>query len=154
MSSSDTSFLDQAVALARQNALKGARPFGAIVVRDGLVLGKGVNDVAITNDPTAHGDIQAIREACRTLGSPRLDGAVMYVSGHPCPMCLAAAHLSGIREVVYAYSLEDAEPYGLSSGPIYSEMAKPVGSQSVKVTQAAASSGARELYDLWRAKAT
>jgi tRNA(Arg) A34 adenosine deaminase TadA len=151
--SSHRSFLDQAVALARQNAVKGARPFGAVVVRDGIVLGKGVNDVAITNDPTAHADIQAIREATRTLGSPRLDGAVMYVSGHPCPMCLAAAHVSGIDEVIYAYSLEDAEPYGLSTAAIYADMAKPVGSQSVKITQAEASNGARELYDLWRSNA-
>ena len=147
-------YLAQAIALARDNALKGARPFGALVVKDDVVLGSGVNDVATTLDPTAHGDIQAIREACRTVGSARLDGAVMYASGHPCPMCLAAAHLAGIREVVYAYSLEEAEPYGLSSGPVYAEMAKPLGAQAVKLTHAPASAGnAGELYDLWRSKA-
>ena len=151
MSSADQ-FLAQAIALARDNAVKGARPFGAVVVRDGVVLGSGVNDVAETLDPTAHADLQAIRAACRAVGSPRLDGAVMYASGHPCPMCLAAAHIAGIREVVYAYSLEDAAAYGLSSAPLYAELARPLDAQAVKLTRVrVGSDGGKDLYDTWRA---
>jgi tRNA(Arg) A34 adenosine deaminase TadA len=145
-------FLCQAVELARANVRNGGRPFGALVVKDGVVIGRGVNEVVATNDPTAHADLQAIRAASQALGTPRLDGCVMYVSGHPCPMCLAAAYLSGIGEVFYAYSLQDAEPYGLSTAALYSEMAKPLNARSVKITQVPVTEE-ESPYEMWRARA-
>jgi tRNA(Arg) A34 adenosine deaminase TadA len=108
-----------AVRLARENVLEGGgRPYGAVLVRNDQVLATGVNEVLATNDPSTHAEMQAIRAAAATLKTPRLDGCVMYASGHPCPMCLSAIHMTGIAEVYYAYSNEDAERYGLSTARI------------------------------------
>ena len=125
-------FLCEAIDLARDNVRKGGRPFGAVLVKDGTIIAKGVNEIHTTQDPTTHAELQAIRAASRVLGSPRLDGCVIYASGHPCPMCLSAMHLTGIREVTYAYSNEDGEPYGLSTAATYAELAKPLDRQSLK----------------------
>ncbi|EIM26797.1 cytosine/adenosine deaminase [Microvirga lotononidis] len=105
----------------------------------------------MTQDPTTHAELQAIRAASRALGSPRLDGCVIYASGHPCPMCLSAMYLTGIREVTYAYSNEDGEPYGLSTAAIYAELAKPLAEQSLKATHLPLRAGAEgDLYQMWR----
>src|SRR5688572_7088440 len=80
---------------------------GAVLVRDGEVIARAVNRIHETGDPTAHAELVAIREAAQALGRPRLDGCVVYASGHPCPMCLAAMHLCGIAAAYYAYSNED-----------------------------------------------
>ena len=144
-------FLCEAIDLARENVRKGGRPFGAVLVRDSAVIAMGVNEIHTTQDPTTHAELQAIRAASRALGSPRLDGCVIYASGHPCPMCLSAMYLTGIREVVYAYSNEDGEPYGLSTAAIYAELAKLLAQQSLKVTHLPVSPGAEgDLYEMWR----
>jgi guanine deaminase len=106
-------FLCDAIDLARDNIRKGDRPFGAVLVKDGAAIATGINETHTTQDPTAHAELQAIRAASRALGSPRLDGCVIYASGQPCPMCLSAMYLTGIREVTYAYSSEDGEPCGI-----------------------------------------
>ena len=144
-------FLCEAIDLARENVRKGGRPFGAVLVKDGAIIATGVNEVHTTRDPTTHAELQAIRAASRALGSLRLDGCVIYASGHPCPMCLSAMYLTGIREVTYAYSNEDGEPYGLSSTAIYAELAKPLAQQSLKVTYQPVRPGeGDEPYELWR----
>ncbi len=122
---SDETFMREAIALARANVEAGGRPFGAVLVRDGRVLARGVNQIHETHDPSAHAELQAIRQASQALGSPRLDGCVIYASGHPCPMCLAAMHLCGIQAAWFAYSNEDGEPFGLSTATLYAEMARP-----------------------------
>lgn len=147
--SSPEQFLREAIELARANVRNGGRPFGAVIVRNGVVIGRGVNEVVTTNDPTAHADLQAIRAASRALGTPQLDGCAMYVSGHPCPMCLSAAYLSGIGEVIYAYSLEDAEPYGLSTAALYAEMAKPLNAHSITITHVHVANE-ESPYEMWR----
>ena len=76
-------------------------PFGSVVVRDGVILGEGWNRVTALNDPSAHAELAAIRDACRILGSPRLDGCKIYASGQPCPMCLSLIYLTGIAKVFY-----------------------------------------------------
>lgn len=126
-------FLSQAIELARQNIAKGGRPFGAVVVKDGEVIASGVNEVLSTNDPTAHAEMSAVRAASQALGSPRLDGCAVYASGHPCPMCMGAMRMAGIAEVAYAYSNDDGEPFGLSTAPIYADLAKPADEQAMKV---------------------
>lgn len=118
-------FMRQALALARANVADGGRPFGAVLVRDGEVIARAANGIHRDHDPTAHAELLAIRAASAALGSPRLDGVVVYASGHPCPMCLAAMHLCGIAEAWFAYSNEEGEPYGLSTAPLYAEMARP-----------------------------
>ena len=118
-------FMRQALALARANVAEGGRPFGAVLVRDGEVVAAAANGIHRDHDPTAHAELLAIRAASAALGTSRLDGAVIYASGHPCPMCLAAMHLCGIGEAWFAYSNEDGEPYGLSTASVYAEMARP-----------------------------
>ena len=144
-------FLCEAIDLARENLRKGGRPFGAVLVKDGAVIATGVNEIHTTQDPTAHAELQAIRAASRVLGNPRLDGYVIYASGQPCPMCLSAMYLTGIREVTYAYSNEDGEPYGLSSAAIYAELAKPLDQQSLKATYSPVRPDqGRDPYELWQ----
>jgi tRNA(Arg) A34 adenosine deaminase TadA len=126
-------FLREAIELAYENLKSGGRPFGAVVVRNGQILARGVNEILSTNDPTAHAELMAIRSAGQKLGSPHLGGCAVYASGHPCPMCMAAMRLSGISEVYYAYSNEDGAPYGLSTAAIYADLAKPFSAQSMKI---------------------
>lgn len=131
--SADKRFLCEAIELAHANIGKGGRPFGAVVVKDGEVVATGVNEIHSSNDPTAHAEMTAIRAASRKLGSPDLGGCSVYASGHPCPMCLAAMRMAGVREVAYAYSNEDGAPYGLSTAAIYAELAKPFAEQSMTI---------------------
>src|SRR5690606_15271222 len=95
----EADFLREAIALALANSARGGRPFGAVVVRNGEVIATGVNEIAITNDPTAHAELLAIRAASKALGSPDLSGCTVYASGHPCPMCMAAMRMAGVGEV-------------------------------------------------------
>jgi tRNA(Arg) A34 adenosine deaminase TadA len=143
-------FLCEAIDLARENVRKGGRPFGAVLVRDGAIVATGVNEIHMTHDPTTHAELQAIRAASRALGSPRLDGCVIYASGHPCPMCLSAMYLTGIREVTYAYSNEDGEPYGLSTAAIYAELSKPPAQQSLRIVYVPVRPEEGDLYEMWR----
>ena len=144
-------FLQRAVALAVDNVrARRGRPFGAVVVKDGELLATGVNEVAATNDPTAHAELQAIRAACRRTGAVRLDGCVMFASGHPCPMCLTAMYLTGIRHVYCAFSLEAGEPYGLSTANISSELAAAAAQRSVQVVCSPVHVDEHP-YSIWRA---
>ncbi len=126
-------FLRKAIELAYKNIEKGGRPFGAVVVKNGEIIASGVNQILVTNDPTAHAELLAIRAASQVLGSANLEGCSVYASGHPCPMCMAAMRLAGIKSVSYAYSNEDGTPFSLSTAEIYIELAKPFAEQSMKI---------------------
>ncbi|OTS05095.1 tRNA-specific adenosine deaminase [Acinetobacter pittii] len=126
-------FLRKAIELAYKNIEKGGRPFGAVVVKNGEIIASGVNQILVTNDPTAHAELLAIRAASQVLGSANLEGCSVYASGHPCPMCMAAMRLAGIKSVSYAYSNEYGTPFGLSTAEIYIELAKPFAEQSMKI---------------------
>ncbi|KAF1052443.1 MAG: Guanine deaminase [Stenotrophomonas maltophilia] len=141
-------FMRQAVSLARENIATGGRPFGALLVRDGLVIARAVNLMHLDHDPTAHAELRAIRAAGQALGSVRLDGCVLYASGQPCPMCLAAMHLSGIREAWFAYGNDDGEPFGLSTAAIYAQMRQPLAEQAVRL-RALRPQGETGLYGEW-----
>lgn len=141
--------MQQAVELAARNVQAGGRPFGAVLVKDGVVVASGVNEIAALGDPTAHAELQAIRAASQVLGSPRLDGCELYASGHPCPMCLSAAHLCGIQAVYFALSNAEAEPFGLSTAAVYAQMALPPGQQQLPV-RALPCAAATGLYAGWR----
>jgi guanine deaminase len=97
-------------------------PFGAVVVKDGEIIGKGGNEVASQNDPTAHAEIVAIREACRSIGTFDLTGAVIYATCEPCPMCLSAIYWANIREVFFCSTRYQAEAIGFKDNHIYEEM--------------------------------
>lgn len=144
-------FLVEAIKLARNNLLAGGRPFGALVVKDGEIIAQGVNEILVSNDPTSHAELNALRAASRKLGSPNLAGCSVYASGHPCPMCMAAMRLSGIGEVFFAYSNEDGEPYGLSTAAIYADLAKPFPEQSMKIRHIPVRlESAPDLYAEWK----
>ncbi len=118
-------FLRRAIALATENVVSGAGgPFGAVIVRDGRIVGEGVNTVTAAHDPTAHGEVNAIRAAAKTLGSFSLAGCQLYTSCEPCPMCLAAAYWARIDAIYYGASAADAARAGFDDAFLYAEFAK------------------------------
>lgn len=129
-------FLRRAIALATQNVLSGAGgPFAALIVRDGKIAGEGVNTVTATNDPTAHGEVNAIRAACKALGTFNLKGCELYTSCEPCPMCLSAAHWARIDAVYFGACAADAARAGFDDAFLYEEFRKPAAERALPVTQ-------------------
>lgn len=142
-------FLHEAIDLARDNLRNGGRPFGAVVVKDGAVIARGVNEILATCDPTSHAELNALRAASRALGTPNLAGCAVYASGQPCPMCMAAMRMAGIVQVRYAWSNDDAEPYGLSTAAIYADLAKPFMEQVMDIRHEP-SGTEPDLYAAWK----
>ncbi|MFS0577405.1 nucleoside deaminase [Sporosarcina sp. 179-K 3D1 HS] len=101
-------FLNETIEMALDNVQKGGGPFAAIVVKKGQIIGRGTNRVHIDNDPSAHAELLAIREACSFLGTIDLSDCVLYASGEPCPMCLGAAYWSTVGTIYYACSKAEA----------------------------------------------
>ena len=118
-------FMDVAIDLSDDNFDKNyGGPFGACVVKDGKIIGKGINRVIKDNDPTAHAEVIAIRNACKTLGTHDLTGCEIYTSCYPCPMCLSAIIWSNIKKVYYANTKEDAADIGFRDDFIYDYLEK------------------------------
>jgi tRNA(Arg) A34 adenosine deaminase TadA len=129
-------FLRRAIALATENVTRGAGgPFAAVIVRDGKIVGEGVNTVTATNDPTAHGEVNAIRAAARALGTFTLAGCVLYTSCEPCPMCLAAAYWARLDAVFYGACAADAARAGFDDAFLYEEMRKNAAARKMPSTQ-------------------
>ncbi len=138
MTSDDEKFMRRAIALSEKTSLidSAGGVFGTVIVRDGEIIGEGANRVVAENDPTWHGEIEAIRNACRTVGSFKLTGATLYTSAEPCPMCMAASYWAGIERVFYASTNEDAFKYGdFDDTMIYGELRKPVHGRSIRCEQ-------------------
>jgi guanine deaminase len=131
------SYLQQAIELARENLRGGGGPFGALVVKDGVVIATGTNQVTRINDPTAHAEIVAIREACRLLGSFQLTGCEVYCSCEPCPMCLGALFWARPAYVVFAATREDAARAGFDDSLIYSQIVVPAQDRTIPMIQVA-----------------
>ena len=106
-------------------------PFGAVITRDGKIIGKGHNTVLKSNDPTAHAEVNAIRDACRQLQSPHLTGAVIYSNFEPCPMCLAAIYWADIRSLFFCNSRSDAERIGFMDKHLYQELSMQVDQREI-----------------------
>jgi tRNA(Arg) A34 adenosine deaminase TadA len=129
-------FLRRAIQLATENVTSGrGGPFAAVVVRNGAIVGEGVNTVTTSLDPTAHGEVNAIRAAARTLGSFSLAGCQLYTSCEPCPMCLAACHWARLDRVFYGASAADAARAGFDDALLYEEFRKPPEARSLPATQ-------------------
>ncbi|MBX9619648.1 MAG: nucleoside deaminase [Hyphomicrobiales bacterium] len=127
MSLDDRTFLLRAVDLSRTRMLANVGgPFGALVVREGKVLAEGWNEVTSSNDPTAHAEVRAIRKACEAVSSFQLQGATLYSSCEPCPMCLAAAYWARVARIVFAADRVDAAKVGFDDAYLYDEIPKPV----------------------------
>lgn len=119
-------FMRRAIELARQGMNQGAGgPFGAVVVRDGAIVGEGWNRVISTHDPTAHGEVTAIRDACARLGTFSLVGCEIHTTGQPCPMCLGAIQWARIRKIYYGFRIEDAAAIGFDDTEFYRQMLLP-----------------------------
>jgi guanine deaminase len=119
--------MERAIALALENVkTHGGGPFAALIVKDGVIVGEGVNRVTVSNDPTAHAEVIAIREACAATGSFELRGCELYTSCEPCPMCLAAAYWARLERVHFAASREDAAAAGFDDEFLYEELVKPL----------------------------
>lgn len=113
-------FMDEAISESAKNPETGhGGPFGAVVVKDGVIVGRGHNEVLKNSDPTCHGEIQAIRDACRNLGTYDLSGCELYTSAEPCPMCLSAIIWANIKTVYYGNSAKDAAAIGFRDDFIY-----------------------------------
>jgi guanine deaminase len=128
--------LRQTIALATRNVTSGnGGPFAALIVRDGKVVAEGVNIVTATNDPTAHGEVTAIRNACKALDTFTLTGCELYTSCEPCPMCFAAAHWARLDAIFFAASAEDAARAGFDDAYLYAELRKPLEQRSLPEAQ-------------------
>lgn len=126
----------EAIHLSLQQVRHGkGGPFGAIVVRDGKVVGRGCNQVTLANDPTAHAEIVAIRAACKRLGMFRLDGCVLYTSCEPCPMCLSAIYWARLGQVYYANTRRDAAKIDFDDDFIYREVALSIRRRKLRMKQ-------------------
>ncbi len=119
-------FMRRAIELAREGMNQGAGgPFGAVVVRNGVIVGEGWNRVIATNDPTAHGEVMAIRDACAKLGTFSLAGCEIHTTGQPCPMCLGAIHWARIEKIFYGFRIEDAAEIGFDDTEFFRQMLLP-----------------------------
>lgn len=114
--------MTRALELAAENVAKKGGPFGAVIVKDGKIVGEGVNLVSVNNDPTAHAEVQAIRNTCQNLNTFHLEGCEIYTSCEPCPMCFSSIYWARIDKVFYAANHADADQAGFDDGFIYREL--------------------------------
>ena len=148
----DIIFLRQAIDLAWRGMESGlGGPFGCIVVRNGEVVGKGSNGVTSTNDPTAHAEIMAIRDACRRLGDYQLTDCTVYTSCEPCPMCLGALYWARPRRVVYAATRQEAAAAGFDDDFIYREIDLQPDQRKISFVHQPEEAAA-ELFTHWKEK--
>jgi guanine deaminase len=147
----DRSFLRQAIEMAVENVRRGGGPFGALVVKDGVVIAAGANQVTRTNDPTAHAEMVAVREACRVLGHFQLSGCDVYSSCEPCPMCLGALYWARPSHIFFAATRDEAAAAGFDDSFIYREIQLPLSDRSIPILHVA-DENPRRPFEEWVAK--
>ena len=132
----DTPFMARAIQLSLDNVLSGqGGPFGAVIVKDGGIIAEGVNRVTVSNDPTAHAEIVAIREACVRLSSFTLKDCEIYTSCEPCPMCLGAIYWARLRRIHFGNLAADASKIGFDDSFMYQEFTQPVAQRKIPMLQ-------------------
>jgi tRNA(Arg) A34 adenosine deaminase TadA len=133
MTNNEQQFLERAIELSREGMRSGkGGPFGCVIVKEGKIIGEGCNQVATANDPTAHAEVVAIRNACKTLNSFQLTDCDVYASCEPCPMCLGAIYWARPRRVIYANTKNDAAAIHFDDQFIYDEIVKPDGERTIE----------------------
>lgn len=147
----DAQYMQLAIDLSKQNVALGGGPFGAVIVRDGQILATGVNRVVPNSDPTAHAEVSAIRAACAKLASFKLEGATIYSSCEPCPMCLSAIYWAGISRLCYGNTKHDAKAIDFDDSFIYDQLAVPYNERSI-VCRHFMRAQAIEAFKLWASK--
>jgi guanine deaminase len=151
-STDPAAYLRRAIELGTQSVRSGrGGPFGAVVVRGGAIVGEGANSVIALNDPTAHAEVMAIRDACARASHFSLAGAAMYASSEPCPMCLAAIYWARIDSIVFASDRTVAARAGFDDSKFYDELARDPAARAVAVRQVELPEGIA-LFDEWIAK--
>lgn len=135
MSEKDNLFIKRAIELSLESVKRGGGPFGAVITKNGEVVSESSNQVTILNDPTAHAEISAIREAARKLNTFDLSGCEIYASCEPCPMCLGAIYWARIDRVFFANTRDDAENIGFDDSFIYEEISRPIKERKIKFKQ-------------------
>jgi tRNA(Arg) A34 adenosine deaminase TadA len=129
-------FMARAIQLAIENVHAGrGGPFGAVVVRNGSIIAEGTNLVTSTNDPTAHAEMVAIRQACRSLASFQLSDCEMYASSEPCPMCMGAIYWARLARVYFAATRQDAAAIGFDDAHIYEQLERPISQRVIPIQQ-------------------
>jgi guanine deaminase len=131
----DNPFMARAIELSLDNVASGGGPFGAVIVKSGRIVAEGVNRVTATNDPTAHGEVVAIRNACAQLGVFTLKDCEIYTSCEPCPMCLGAIYWAHLARVYFGNLAADASAIGFDDSFIYREFAQPFPERSIPMIQ-------------------
>src|SRR5277367_505742 len=145
-------FMRTAIRLSRKKMRRNdGGPFGAIVVRKNKIVGRGWNRVTSTNDPTAHAEISAIRDACKKLKTFRLDDCALYTSCEPCPMCLAAIYWARFKKVYYANTRKDAASIEFDDDLIYREVSIPIARRKIPMKQVLRKE-ALEVFAEWKRK--
>ena len=127
--------MERAIALSLESVKSGGGPFGAVIIKNNEIISEGMNRVTKNNDPTAHGEIVAIRNACKNLNDFSLKGCELYTSCEPCPMCLSAIYWSRIDKIYYANTRDDAKKIDFDDSLIYSELAKKNKERKIPTTQ-------------------
>lgn len=152
MSDHHNDFMTKAIELSAERMRAGeGGPFGAVIVKDGRVVSEGHNRVTSSNDPTAHAEVVAIREACTALDNFSLEGCVIYTSCEPCPMCLSAIYWARLDAVYYANTRKDAANIGFDDDHIYDEIPKDVAERAIPMVHLELQL-ARDVFEEWRAK--
>ncbi len=147
-------FMREAIALSIEKMEAGeGGPFGAVVVKNGEIVGRGWNRVTSINDPTAHAEVMAIRDACETLNTFDLSGCELYASCEPCPMCLSAIYWARLDKLFYAAEREDAAAAGFDDEFLYKEVSKPWKSRQLLAEQGLTEE-AQEAFAAWKASDT
>jgi guanine deaminase len=143
-------FMQQAIALATENVTSGrGGPFGAVIVKGGKVIATGANQVTASNDPTAHAEVTAIRNACAALATFRLDGCEVYTSCEPCPMCLAAIYWARCDAIFYGSCAADAAAAGFDDAFLYEELKRPINQRKIPTVNLLPEK-AISSFDAWR----
>ena len=144
-------FMKMAIELSIESVNKKGGPFGCVIVKNNKVIAKGSNKVTSTNDPTAHGEIVAIREACKKLNNFNLNGSELYSTCEPCPMCLSAIYWARISKIYYANTRQDAQKIDFDDSFIYSEFEKKIKERKIPMIQMMRNE-ALKAFELWDKK--
>ncbi len=144
-------YMQAAIDLSIESVKRGGGPFGAVIVKDGEIVAAASNSVTLSCDPTAHAEVNAIREACQALKSFSLEGCELYSSCEPCPMCLSAAYWAGVKCIYYGNSRSDAQSIDFSDSFIYDQIPLSASERTIPSVQMMSDS-AIKAFDLWREK--
>ena len=144
-------FMKRAIDLSIESVNKGGGPFGCVIVKGEKIVSEGSNKVTSTNDPTAHGEIVAIRDACKKLNNFSLSGSELYSTCEPCPMCLSAIYWARVDKIYYANTREDARKIDFDDSLIYSELQKNIEKRKIPMVQMMRDK-ASKAFELWDQK--